>query len=118
MKNILKNAKVITHLVKRTHTDAKSRTVIWPILSTFVGKMGVATTRSSWSKASKLNQKICPLGGPFGSTNISKSCFRNFQRCISSPSPLRYCYQQPQNLLPMTVKLQFLFQASAAHYVA
>ena len=41
--------------------------------------------------ASKPNQKVDPLGGPFGPTAISKSCFRNFQGRIPR-SPFEECF--------------------------
>ena len=45
--------------------------------ATFGWKMGVVTTRAPG--ASKTDQKVVQLGGPFRPTAISKSCFRNFQ---------------------------------------
>ena len=47
----------------------------------FWRKMDAATTRPLWFGASKPDQKVGPLGGPFESTtiSISKLCFRNFQ---------------------------------------
>ena len=44
--------------------------------ATFGRKMGVATTCTP-----NPNQKDGQLGGPFGPTTVSKSCFRNFQGC-------------------------------------
>ena len=38
----------------------------------------------AWSEASKLNKKNCPLGGPFGSTVITKSYLMHFQGCLIS----------------------------------
>ena len=52
--------------------------------ATFVGKMGVATTRAHNSLESgasnvQTQPKFGPLDGPFGPTAISKLCFRNLQ---------------------------------------
>ena len=57
--------------------------------ATFGGKMGVASVHHAhplWSGASKPDQKVGPLGGPFGSTAILKSCFRNFQAHLTRES--------------------------------
>ena len=40
-----------------------------------------------WFKASKPDQKVGPLDGPFGSTAISKLCCRNFQCWLVNPRP-------------------------------
>ena len=48
--------------------------------------------------ASKPDQKGDPLGGPFGSTAISKSCFRNFQGRSSNEQR----YQEILRILPFS----------------
>ena len=45
----------------------------------FGGKMGAKGPGTSG-----LNQKVGPVGGPFGSTVISKICFRNFRELFLS----------------------------------
>ena len=68
-------------------------------LSNFGGEVGRwawpprVPLMSSWFEASKFNQKVGPLGGPFGLTAISKWCFRNSQ----GGSPLPTFTQLPRN---------------------